>query len=76
MSPVEVTWLDHVGHGPAWVSLEDVDHGMATFKSVGYLIAISRNSITIASTLEPEGDITGDTTVLVRACLTEIRYLT
>ena len=73
--PVLVEWLDHVGHGPTWTDVKDVDHNAAVFTSVGYLLSINPTTITIASTLDDKRTETGDTTVLVRSCITKMQEL-
>lgn len=75
--PVLVEWLDHVGHGAAWVeiaALGDMDKA-AVFSTVGFLLQIEKDRIVLGSTLDSTHTISGDITVLVRSCITKIKVL-
>jgi hypothetical protein len=74
--PVEITWLDHVGLGPQWTPMEVIHNSSpAVFRSVGYLLKYTEDSVWIGSTVDEEMHETGDITILVRSCITAARKL-
>ena len=75
LHPVKVTWLDHVGHGSSWVDLKDLDDKAATFVTYGWLLRVWPDRIVIGSTLDEDKTTTGDVTVLVRSCITDIEKI-
>lgn len=59
MKIVYVKWEDSHVNGGVWVQSSDVKAWINTIKTVGFLVAEDKKTITIASSVAKEGDWAG-----------------
>lgn len=71
---VEIEWIDAISMGDDWVEDMDVDTKPAPSLSLGYLLAETELSMTIAALVNEEFFANGIT--IPKGCIVQVRYLT
>lgn len=73
---IMIEWEDHCTGDRGWQHIEQpFSHSICTVRSMGFVIRDSDQYITIAQSLQIDGEVCAETMTIIKSCINKIRLL-